>query len=185
LRTLPNISIIHPSTKEEMDLLLEFAYESKSPVIIRYPKASINGSYEFRPEKYSWGKSLRLKEGTNVSIWATGAEYQTAFQVSEILEKEKISSEIINSLFIVPFDKDTLQQVAFSKLIVTIEDNAIVGGLASIVDETLINFKHKGVLHFGWGNEVVPHGTVKGIKKRFNLTPDKIASKIIKKISHK
>ena len=170
-------------TKEEMDLLLELAYESKSPVVIRYPKASINGSYEFQPEKYSWGKSLRLKEGADVSIWATGAEYQTAFKVAEILEKEKIGTEFINPLFVVPFDTDALKQAASAKLIVTIEDNTIVGGLASIVDETLINSEHKGVLHFGWGNEVIPHGTVNGIKKNSGLTPDKIASEI-KKFLH-
>ena len=180
LRTLPNISIIHPSIKEEMDLFLELAYEAKSPVIIRYPKASINGSYEFQPEKYAWGKSLRLKEGADVSIWAAGAEYQTAFKVAELLDKEKINSEIINPLFIVPFDTDALKQAASAKLIVTIEDNTIAGGLASVVDEALINFKHKGVLHFGWGNGVISHGTVKGIKKTFGLTPEKIVFEIKK-----
>ncbi len=180
LRTLPNISIIHPSTREEMDLLLELAYESNSPVVIRYPKASFNGSYEFQPEKYEWGKSLRLREGADVSIWAAGAEYQTALKTAELLGNEKISVEIINPLFIVPFDIDALKQAASAKLIVTIEDNTIVGGLASIVDETLINFKHKGVLHFGWGNKLIPHGTVKGIKKNFGLTPDKIAFEIKK-----
>lgn len=179
LRTLPNISIIYPSIKEEMDLFLELAYESNSPVIIRYPKASINGSYEFQPEKYAWGKSLCLKEGTDVSIWVTGAEYQTAFKVAELLEKEKISAEIINSLFIVPFDSDILKKAAAEKkLIVTIEDNMIVGGLASIVDEILINSEHKGVLHFGWGNGIIPHGTVNRIRKSFGLIPDKIASEI-------
>ena len=180
LRTLPNISIIHPSTKEEMDLFLELAYESKSPVIIRYPKASINGSYEFHAEKYSWGKSLCLKEGADVSIWVTGAEYHTAFKVAELLEKEKISTEIINPLFIVPFDTDALKEAASAKLIVTIEDNAIIGGLASIIDETLINSERKGVLHFGWGNGIIPHGTVNGIKKNFGLTPDKITFEIKK-----
>lgn len=180
LRVLPNISIIYPSTKEEMNLFLELAYESKSPVIIRYPKTSINGSYEFHQEKYAWGKSLCLKEGTDVSIWAMGAEYQTAFKVAQLLEKEKISIEIINPLFIIPFDSDKLRQIAPAKLIVSIEDNTVVGGLSSIIDEILINTEHKKVLHFGWGSEVIPHGTVKGIKKSFGFTPENIAFEINK-----
>jgi deoxyxylulose-5-phosphate synthase len=167
-----------------MDLLLELAYEAKSPVIIKYPKASINGSYEFQCEKYVWGKSLYLKEGADVSIWAMGAEYQTAFSVAEILAKEKISTEIINPLFLVPFDTDKLKQSALTKLIVTIEDNTIIGGLASIVDETLINSDHNGVLHFGWGNNIIPHGTIKGIKKSVGFTSENIVFEI-KKNLHK
>ncbi len=183
IRTLPNISIIYPSTSEEIELLMEMAYQSKSPVVIRYPKSSIKEyPIEFDNKNYSWGKSITLREGRDVSIWTTGVEYFTALKTAEILSKDNIEAEIINTLFIKPFDQKRLIESAHKQLIVTIEDNAIIGGLASIVDEILIHIGHREVIHFGWPDKIIPHGTVNGIKTKEGLTPEAIAKSIKNKL---
>lgn len=179
IRTLPNLSIIYPSTAEEMDFLLEMAYQSKSPVAIKYPKSSIKPyPVDFNDKNYLWGKSLTLKEGKDISIWTTGSEYFTALKVAEILTNDNIETEIVNALFIKPFDKEKLISSAETKLVATIEDNSISGGLASIVDEILIDTIHKKVIHFGWTDKIIPHGTVTGIKAKAGLSPEKIAETI-------
>ena len=183
LRTLPNLSIIYPSTPEEMEYLLELAYQAKCPVVIKYPKASVKQyPIDCKVSNYSWGKSVTLREGKHVSIWTTGIEYTTAQKTAELLSAKKIEAEIVNTVFIKPFDKAKLIKAAEKKLIVTIEDNAIIGGLASLVDETLINSKNSGTLHFGWADKIIPHGTVNGIKSREGFTPEAIAEKIIQKL---
>jgi len=61
----------------------------------------------------------------------------------------------------------------------TIEDCQISAGLGSITDSVLVNTKHNGVKHFGWGDEIIPHGTISGIRKKYNMTSEKIAEEIL------
>lgn len=183
IRALPNLSIIYPSTAEEMELLLEMAYQSKSPVVIKYPKSSIKPyPIDFDEKNYFWGKSITLRGGRDISIWAMGTEYLTALKVAEVLSKENIETEVINALFVKPFDKERLIESADKQLIATIEDNSISGGLASIVDEILVNVKHGEVIHFGWTDKIIPHGTVSGIKTKEGLSPEMIAESIKNKL---
>lgn len=183
IRTLPNISIIYPSTAEEMELLLEMAYQSKSPVVIKYPKSSIKPyPIAFDAKNYSWGKAITLREGKDISIWTTGVEYFTALKVAEILSKENIEAEVINAIFAKPFDKEKLVKSANKQLIATIEDNSILGGLASIVDEILVDLQHGRVIHFGWTDKIISHGTVNGLREKEGLLPEAIAKSIKNKL---
>ena len=182
LKTLPNLSILYPVNEVELDTMLNLAYEQQKPVIIRYPRGEVPSRKEYKTSKIEWGKAAILEEGKDVSIWATGRECVLALQVANILKEFEIEAEVVNTLFLLPFDIPKLISSAKNKHIITIEDNLIHGGLGSIVDEILINEQHKQVIHFGWQNEIVPHGTIEGIKERGNLTPEKIADLIIKKI---
>ena len=179
LRTLPNISILYPVNGFELDTMLNMAYRQNSPVIIRYPRGEVPSARQYKTSSIKWGKAVTVKEGENISIWATGPECITALKVADILKHSKLNAEVVNTLFLRPFDKQKLLSAAKGKHIVTIEDNLICGGLGSTIDELLINSEHKKILHFGWQDEIVPHGTTNGIKERAGFTPEKIADKII------
>jgi len=178
LRTLPNLAILYPTNHEEMDIMLDVAFQHKAPVIIRYPRGSTPSSEQYTTSNIEWGKAQIIKAGKKISIWATGKECITALEVAKILEKSKISAEVVNTMFLKPFDTQMLLTASKTKSIVTIEDNLIKGGLGSCIDEILINQKHKMIMHFGWNDEIVPHGTIAGLKKSAGLTADKIADKI-------
>ena len=185
LRNLPNISILYPVNGIELDIMLNIAYEQNSPVIIRYPRGEVPFAKHYKTSNIEWGKAVTIQEAGNnisLSIWATGNECITALKVADTLKQSDIEAEVVNVLFLCPFDKQKLLSAAEDKHIVTIEDNLINGGLGSTVDEILINCKHKEVLHFGWKNKIVPHGTISGIKERAGFTPEKIAEKIIQTI---
>ena len=188
LRTLPNISILYPVSSTELDIMLNMAYEQNSPVIIRYPSKEVPLNKHYKTSDIEWGKAVTIQEDENISsisIWATGNECLTALKVADILKQSNLGAEVINTLFLRPFDKQKLLSSARDKHIITIEDNLIHGGLGSTVDETLINCEHKQVLHFGWKDENIPHGTISGIKKRAGFTPEKIAEEIIQTIAKK
>jgi len=178
LRTLPNLAILYPTNDEEMDIMLDIAFQHKAPVIIRYPRGSTPSSEQYTTSNIEWGKAQIIKPGKKISIWATGKECITALEVAKILEESKIFPEVVNTMFLKPFDTQMLLTTSKTKSIVTIEDNLINGGLGSCIDEILINQKHKMIMHFGWNDEIVPHGTIAGLKKRAGLTADKIAEKI-------
>ncbi|HBC85844.1 MAG TPA: 1-deoxy-D-xylulose-5-phosphate synthase [Lentisphaeria bacterium] len=181
LRNMPNISILCPADGCELRNMLFTAYERKEPVVIRYPRGSAVRKPGTEPvELIPWGKSFVLKEGKDIAIWASGRELSTAIEVAEILAKSGKTATVVNARFMKPFDNDLLLQHAAKMPVATIEDCQIQGGLGSIVDETLIKAGHKGVFHFGWGNDVIPHGTIAGIRKKSGFTAEAIAAEILK-----
>jgi 1-deoxy-D-xylulose-5-phosphate synthase len=177
LRTLPGLAIMSPSDECELRSMLFAAYSHNAPVIIRYPRASGSGK-KCKDIEMPWGKAEVIREGTDIAIWGVGKEVETALEVADILKKKKINAAVVNTRFLKPFDSELLIKQAEAMPIATIEDYQIIGGLGAIADSVLVNIKHNGVQHFGWGDEIIPHGTISGIRKKYNLTPEKIADKL-------
>lgn len=184
LKNLPNLSILSPQDECELRNMLFSAYEHKSPVVIRYPRASGSGR-EHKEEKIKWGSAEILKEGSDIAIWGVGKETSTALEVAEILNKKGIKASVVNTRFLAPFDSDLLASQAKKMPIVSIEDCQISGGLGSIIDSALVNVDHKAVSHFGWGNEIIPHGTISVIRDDYGMTAEKIAEKCMTIIDKK
>ena len=185
-RTLPNMVVMQPRNGDELRAMLHKASTMNCPVTIRYPRAAC-GTYtpDSPPEKIETGRAELLKKGAGIAIWALGSECATALAVSELLEKEGVSTTVVNTRFIKPFDFSLLEEQARSMPIATIEDSVISGGLAATVDQILADRTHKALMHFGWKDEIIPHGTVAGIREKFNLTPEKISSGILARIKTK
>ncbi len=184
LRNIPNISILCPADGCELRNMLFTAYERKEPVIIRYPRGSAvkKSAASDSIEKTPWGLASVMKDGKDIAIWATGREAYTALEVSDILSNSGISAMVVNARFMKPFDAGLLLKHAETMPVATIEDCQIQGGLGSAVDEILIKTSHKGVYHYGWGNDVVPHGTISGIRKKAKFTSEDIAADILKSL---
>jgi 1-deoxy-D-xylulose-5-phosphate synthase len=182
LRNMPNISILCPADGCELRNMLFTAYERNEPVIIRYPRGSaVKKSAAADPvEKTPWGKALVIKEGKDIAIWASGRETYTALEISDILSNSGISAMVVNTRFMKPFDTELLLEHAETMPVITIEDCQIQGGLGSIVDELLIMTSHRGVYHYGWGTDIVPHGTISGIRRKAKFTAEDIATDILK-----
>lgn len=181
LKNLPGLSILSPRDECELRNMLFSAYKHNGPVIIRYPRATGSGR-KCKDEKIKWGKAEILEKGEDVAIWGVGKEASTALAVADILDKKGINATVLNARFLAPFDSELLLKQAKKMPVITIEDCQIEGGLGSIVDSILVNVKHKGVTHFGWGNEIIPHGTINGIREKYGMTPDKIAANCTDKI---
>ena len=174
LRNMPNLSILSPADECELRNMLFSAYEHKSPVVIRYPKANAVASYTTESE-IVWGKAAVVREGTELAIWAVGKEVETALAVADILKQHNIDTTVINTRFIKPFDAELLIQHAEKMPIITIEDSQTDAGIGGITDSVLVNIKHNGIKHFGWDDQIIPHGTVSGIRKKFGMTTEQIA----------
>lgn len=181
LKNMPNLSIMSPKDECELRNMLFAAHEQAEPVIIRYPRGGGSGE-KFKEADIPWGKAEVLKEGKDVAIWAVGKEYETALEVAKLLDKKKIKATVVNTRFIKPFDSELLLKHAETMPIVTVEDCQVEGGVGGLVDSLLINRKHSEVLHFGWTDKIIPHGTVKGLRQKFDMTPEAIAEKIAKEI---
>jgi 1-deoxy-D-xylulose-5-phosphate synthase len=186
LRNMPNLSILCPADGCELRSMLFTAYERNVPVIIRYPRGSAvkKSAVSDSIEKIPWGKAAVVKEGKDIAIWASGRETYTALEISDILSNSGISAMVVNARFMKPFDTELFLQHAGKMPIATIEDCQIQGGLGSIVDELMVKISHKGVLHYGWGTDIIPHGTISVIRKKAKFTAEDIAADILKALKN-
>lgn len=180
LRSLPNISILQPKDGEELRNMLFAAYERKSPVVIRYPRASCADFDENSPaSEIPWGKAEILCQGSDISIWALGNECKTALEVADMLKRKNIIASVVNTRFLKPLDRDLLLAQAAKMPVVTIENSCMIGGLASAIDEILVANQGFKVRHFGWDDTIIPHGTIQGIREKFAFTAENISKKIL------
>ncbi len=181
LRGLPNLTIMAPKDENELREMIFTAYEMKSPVVIRYPSGAsmqIKSLSDASPAFLKPAKAEIIREGKDGVIWAMGPEVFNAQNIAEKLAKKNIDIAVVNVRFLHPFNTELLKEQALKMPVFTIEDCQLTGGLASEVDEVLINCDHKGVKHFGWGSEIIPHGTPKKLREEHGMNPDKIIKTI-------
>ena len=182
LNTIPNINVMAPKNFNELESMLEFAINSNLPFVIRYPRGtedaveySINSDIEF-------GKAEVLKEGNDVTICAIGKMVSYCLKAAEILEKDGISCEVINSRFLKPLDNSLIKKSALkTKKVFTVEDNSICGGFGSSVNDLLKNEK-VDIVNLGYPDVFVKHGSVAEIERMYGLDVDGIVSNIRKEM---
>ncbi len=176
LRTIPNMTVMAPKDFVELENMLEFACKFDKPIAIRYPRGG-EGSYKFsKHNRIILGKSELLKEGTDVTIVGIGKMTERAMEVSDLLEKDGISCEVINARFAKPIDIKTISSsVSKTGVLITIEDNNISGGFGEGVKASISDCK---VLSFGYPDKFIKHGSVAEIEEKYGLDKDSIYKKI-------
>ena len=187
-KLIPNITIMAPKDFIELKDMMEFAAKLKSPVVIRYPRGG-DGKNRFNTHAYiSRGKSEVLTKGTDVTIIAIGNQVSKAMNIFYKLKKEGISANVINARFLKPIDKyELVQAIKNTRFVITIEDNTLVGGLASSINE-LIATKHLKditVRNFGYPDVFVEHGSVDELEKKYKLDEETIFESIKKEINYR
>lgn len=179
---IPNITIMAPKDFKELEEMLEFAVSLKAPVVIRYPRGTENKKIKFdKQEKIELGKSEILTQGEDITIVAIGKMVAKAFEVKEELEKEGKKAEVINARFLKPFDEQTIiNSMRKTKNIITLEDNTIIGGLASKVEELVSKNKENNIQFkaFGLPDKFIEHGKVEELEEMYKLDEKSIAKEI-------
>lgn len=139
MRTIPGMTIINPSDDVEARAAVKAAYEMDGPVYLRFGRLAVPVINDNADYKFEIGKGIVLKEGTDLTIFATGLEVNESLQAAEMLEKDGVSVEVINIHTIKPLDVDLVVKSARkTKKVVTVEEHSVIGGLGGAVAEALI-----------------------------------------------
>ena len=182
-RLVPNLTIMAPKNFKELEKMLEFAVNLNKPVVIRYPRGGedsidINTDLEIRE-----GKAEILKDGTDITIVAIGKMVSRAYKIADKLKQNNIDAQVINARFLKPFDNNTVKNaIEKTKAVVTIEDGTIINGLATTVNELIINENLLGIKikNFAYPDIYVKHGSVEELEKIYGLDEENITEKIEK-----
>ncbi len=180
LRLIPNMVVMAPKDESELrDMLYTAVQYEKGPIALRYPRG--NGLGVPLKEGFSAleiGKGEVVCSGKDVALLGIGNMVEHACEAAELLEAEGISAEVVNMRFVKPLDETMLEKLAsrFDK-IVTIEDNASIGGFGSAVLEFFgsRNIKSVNVLVHGIPDEFIEHGTQDELYAILRLDPRGIA----------
>jgi len=184
LRTIPNLSILAPSSTSELGDMLEFALKLNKPVAIRYPKGSSHhppSTIHHPPSTIQQGKFELLKKGSDIAIIALGSMVGVSLEVAGELEKHKISTGVVNARFAKPLDEDLIEELALKvKKIVTLEEGVISGGFGSAVAEFIEREKIDGaeLEIVGLPDEFVEHGPREILLNKYNMSKEGLVNLI-------
>ena len=183
-RLVPNLTIMAPKDFKEFEDMLESAVNLKRPVVIRYPRGGEDTKIKFQKhDKIKLGKAEIIKEGKEISIIAIGKTVARAMEVSNMLEKNKISAEVINARFLKPLDKEIIKNsINKTKFVITIEDGTIINGLGTAIKELIVNEKIKEVeiKSYAYPDEFIKHGEVSELEKLYHQDSKLIYEEIVK-----
>ncbi len=138
MRTIPGMTIINPSDDVEAKAAVEAAYKMDGPVYLRFGRLAVPVINDNPDYKFEIGKGVVLKEGKDLTIFATGLEVNESLEAAKMLAEDGIDAEVINIHTIKPIDADLIVKSA-SKTgkVVTVEEHSIIGGLGGAVAEVL------------------------------------------------
>ena len=180
LRSIPGITIISPADSLETVKALEAAVKSKTPSYLRLTGSSNNPIIYNKNYEFKIGKSITLREGKDITIFCAGAMVHKSLEVAKILESKNISTKVVNMHTIKPIDKMAIEEACNSKLIVSVEEHNIIGGLGSAIAEYKSSLKKSPKqLFLGIKDTYSKGGNYKFLQEKHRLTSNKIVEDIL------
>lgn len=179
MRVIPGMVVINPADAVEARAAVIAAYEYDGPVYLRFGRLAVPVINDRPDYKFEWGKGYVVKEGTDVTIIATGLEVAAAIEAAELLEKEGINAEIVNIHTIKPIDKDLIvKEAEKTGKVVTVEEHSVIGGLGSAVCEVLSENHPLPVKRIGVYDRFGESGPAVELLHKYKLDGEGIAEQV-------
>lgn len=185
LRSIPEITIVEPTDNAMLAKLLPIIAETYGVFYMRYPRRMTVSVYD-DDESFEIGKAKLLKDGTDVTIIASGITVSEALSAAETLGKEGISARVVDMFTIKPIDKEEIIRSAEKTgAILTVENHNVIGGLGSAVSEVVAENCPVPMKRMGVGEEFGEVGTQDYLAKRYKLTAEYICEESRKLLAKK
>jgi len=181
LRGVPDMVLMAPKDEEELSDMMATALTINGPSAIRYPRGAVAG-VQSRPEPQVLpiGKAEVLSDGSDVAILGLGPMVAYARELAGRLDRDGLTSAVINPRFVKPIDRDMLAQYARRvAAFVTFEDHVKMGGFGSAVLEALQEIGCSvPVVRIGWPDHFIEHGKIESLRAKYGLTVDEAYSQL-------
>lgn len=181
MRTIPGMVVINPSDDVEAKAAVEAAYEHQGPVYLRFGRLAVPVINDNPDYKFELGKAVVLREGTDVTIIATGLTVSESLEAAKKLEADGISAQVINMHTIKPLDEEAvISAAAKTGKIVTVEEHSIIGGLGSAVCDVVAEKAPAKVMKIGINDIFGESGPAVELIRKYGLDAESIYEKIKK-----
>ena len=179
MRAIPGMVVINPSDAVEARAAVQAAIEYVGPVYLRFGRAAVPIINDREDYKFEIGKGETLREGSDVTIVATGICVSSALEAADKLAADGISAEVINIHTIKPLDTELIVKSAKKTgKVVTAEEHTIIGGLGGAVCEALSEKAPTPVLRIGINDVFGESGTAAALVAKYGLDGEGIYAKV-------
>jgi len=184
MRSIPNMTVIAPADDLEMRALMSQSYNYRGPIYIRVAKGNEPRIYP-KNQKFKIGKAINFKIGKDILLITTGITLHLAKEVDEHFKNTNINIGIMHFNTVKPFDKKTLfKELKKYKIVLTIEEHSILGGLGGICSELLLESNYHNKLKFkriGLRDIFTEgYGSQKELMNKYNISLKYIVKQILK-----
>ena len=179
MRVIPGMVVINPADDVEARAAVRATYEYEGPVYLRFGRLAVPVINDRPDYKFEIGKGYVVKEGSDVTIFATGLEVDAANTAAELLAKDGISAEIVNIHTIKPIDKDLIiREAEKTGKVVTVEEHSVLGGFGSAVCEVLSEYSPLPVKRIGVYDTFGESGPAVELLHKYRLDGEGIAEQV-------
>jgi transketolase len=177
MKMLPGMTVINTCDYNQTKAATMAIADYDGPVYLRFGRPAVP-IFTSADQKFEIGKAVKLTEGNDVTIVATGHLVWEALEASKVLNEKGISAEVINIHTIKPLDeKAILDSVTKTGCIVTAEEHNIIGGLGESVARTLSMHKPTPQEFVGTNDTFGESGTPAQLMEKYGLNSNSIVSK--------
>ena len=170
MRTIPGMVVMCPADDIEAKAAVKAAAEYVGPVYMRFGRAACPVINDKPDYKFEIGKGTVLREGTDLTIVATGICVGNALEAAEMLAAEGISAEVINICTIKPLDEEIIINSAKKTgKVVTAEEHSVIGGLGSAVCDALCKSYPVPVMKIGMQDVFGESGSAAALVEKYKL----------------
>ena len=178
MRTIPGMVIINPADDVEAKAAVEAAINHNGPVYLRFGRLAAPVFNNPENYKFELGKGIVLREGTDLTIVASGLMVYEAIKAAEALEAGGINARVVNIHTIKPLDKELIEKCAKETgVIVTVEEHNVVGGLGEAVCEAVCSSTPVPVVKIGVEDRFGYSGPAAVLLEQFGLCASNIVAK--------
>ena len=179
MREIPGMVVINPCDDVEARAAVKAAYEYVGPVYLRFGRLAVPVLNDESTYKFEIGKGVKLKDGKDISIIATGLCVSEAVKAVDMLAADGIDAELINIHTIKPIDEDIIAETAQKTgRVFTVEEHSIIGGLGSAVAEVLAEKCPTKLTRIGVRDTFGESGPAKELLHKYELDAEGIYKQI-------
>ncbi|MFO7863985.1 MAG: transketolase family protein [Salinivirgaceae bacterium] len=185
MKMLPNMTVINPCDFNQTKAATIAVAEMEGPVYLRFGRPKVPN---FTPadQKFEIGKALKLHEGSDVTIFATGHMVHQAAEAVNILEEKNISAELINIHTIKPLDvQAVLASAGKTKAVVTCEEHFFNGGLGESIANVLVRNMPVPVEMVGVDDTFGESGKPDELMEKYGLTTQNVVDAAMRVVKRK
>ncbi len=181
MRVIPGMTVVNPCDANEMKLAVEALIKHNGPAYLRLGRAPVETVTD-TAEGYSFelGKGAVLRDGSDITIAATGLAVQISLHAAELLEQEGISARVLDIHTIKPLDEELILRAAQETgKVLTVEEHSVIGGLGGAVAELLGEKCPVPVFRHGIDDTFGRSGTAKEVLEYYGMSAEAVADRVL------
>lgn len=181
LSALPNMTVMAPKNRWELERMLEFALSYTAPIAVRYPRGESYQGLETFDAPIELGKGEVIYRESGVALLALGSMVSTAEHVREKLKTAGVRVSLANMRFAKPWDAGLVDSLAADHdMFVTMEENVLQGGMGLAITAYIHQYHpEKRVVNVGLPDSYVEHGDVSVLRSALGIDSDSIVDKLL------